>query len=100
MHLTYRNSKPHTSEVSAAKAEEAGAPEDRSRFSNEELDEIEVTPAMIEAGIEEYGLFDWGDPGEWVVPAIYRGMELQRRRDAKAAAAASRSQPKSRGGAC
>jgi hypothetical protein len=44
MHLTYRDSKPHTSEVSTAKAEEAGAPEI----------EIEITPAMMEAGVRAF----------------------------------------------
>lgn len=37
-------------------------------------DGIEITPDMIEAGIEEYALFDFQDPGEWVVSAIYRAM--------------------------
>lgn len=40
MHLTYPNSDPHTSEVSTAQAEGAGAP----------ADEIEITPAMEIAG--------------------------------------------------
>jgi hypothetical protein len=39
MHLTYRDSDPHTSPVLPASAGEAGAPE------------IEITPAMIEAGV-------------------------------------------------
>src|SRR5208282_1854830 len=38
MHLTYHDSKPYASEVSTAKAEEAGAPE------------IEITPEMIAVG--------------------------------------------------
>ena len=79
MHLTYLKRKRHTSKASSASAKEAGAP-----FTNEELSAIEVTPEMIAVGIEEYGLFDWGDPGEWVVLAIYRAMELQRRRSIKA----------------
>jgi hypothetical protein len=37
--------------------------------------EIEVTPEMIEAGLDEYALFSSRDPGEWVVAAIYRAME-------------------------
>ncbi|HLN38434.1 MAG TPA: hypothetical protein VK337_11675 [Xanthobacteraceae bacterium] len=64
-----------------------------SRFSTEELSAIEVTPEMVEAGIEEMGLFDWGDPAEWSVPMIYRAMELQRRRSIKATQAAAPSQP-------
>ena len=36
--------------------------------------DIEITPEMIKAGIEEYALFDSVDPGEWVVSAIYRAM--------------------------
>jgi len=102
MHLTYHDSKPHTSEVSTAKAEEAGAPDDdsRPRFSTEELSIIEVTPEMIEAGIDEFGLFDWGDPAEWIVPMIYRAMELQRRHSIKATEVAAPSQPAPPVGAC
>jgi hypothetical protein len=47
---------------------EAGAP----------AGEVEITPDMIEAGIEEYALFSSGDPGRWVVAAIYRAMEKAR----------------------
>jgi hypothetical protein len=36
--------------------------------------DLEVTPEMLEAGLEEYALFDSEDPGEWVVTAIYRAM--------------------------
>jgi hypothetical protein len=36
--------------------------------------DVEMTPAMIAAGVEEYALFSSQDPGEWVVPAIYRAM--------------------------
>jgi hypothetical protein len=32
--------------------------------------EVEVTAEMIEAGINEYALFSFEDPGEWVVCAI------------------------------
>jgi hypothetical protein len=42
--------------------------------------EIEVTPEMIEAGVEEYSLFSFGDRGTWVVSAIYRAMETARRK--------------------
>jgi hypothetical protein len=41
--------------------------------------EIEITPEMIAAGIEEYALFDFFDPGEWVVCAIYRAMAAKAR---------------------
>jgi len=122
MHLTYRKADSKVKPAPPDPIGEAGAPKiendelasiralkdfaqsdsiesGEGRFSDDELQKIEVTPAMIEAGINEYGLFDWGDPGEWVVAAIYRGMELQRRRDAKAAAAVSQSRPKSRAGA-
>jgi hypothetical protein len=37
-------------------------------------EEIEITEEMIEVGLKELALFDWGDPGEWIVSAIYRGM--------------------------
>jgi len=47
----------------------AGVPEDR----------IPVTPEMIEAGVAAYGLFEFADPGEWTVTAIYRAMEHARR---------------------
>jgi hypothetical protein len=40
--------------------------------------EIEVTPEMVEAGLTELALFDSGDPGEWMVHAIYRAMEKAR----------------------
>lgn len=29
---------------------------------------------MVEAGVNEYALFDFHDRGEWVVTAIYRAM--------------------------
>ncbi len=35
---------------------------------------MEITPAMMEAGLEAYALFELLDPGEWVVPAIYQAM--------------------------
>lgn len=41
--------------------------------------EIKITPAMLAAGDEAYALFDSYDPLEWVIPAIYRAMELARR---------------------
>jgi hypothetical protein len=41
--------------------------------------EIEITPAMIEAGIEAYCLFDSDEPGEWIVDSIYRAMERAKR---------------------
>jgi hypothetical protein len=41
---------------------------------SEERDEIEVTPEMLKAGLDEYALFDSVDPGEWVVSAVYRAM--------------------------
>lgn len=37
-------------------------------------DEIEITPEMLRAGIDEYALYEFADPGEWVVSAIYRAM--------------------------
>lgn len=37
-------------------------------------EDIEITPEVLAAGINEYGLFDAADPSEWVVPAIYRAM--------------------------
>ena len=41
--------------------------------------EVKVTEEMMVAGVEEYSLFDWGDPGEWTVCAVYRAMEKARR---------------------
>jgi hypothetical protein len=49
MHLTYHKSDRHTSEVSTAAADEAGAPE------------VEITPEMIAAGSEE--IWDSGFAG-------------------------------------
>ena len=37
-------------------------------------DDIEVTPEMLRAGIEEFCLFDSEDRGEWIVTAVYRAM--------------------------
>lgn len=48
----------------------AGAPET----------EIEVTPEMIEAGVEESCLYDREDPKSWEVEAVYRAMESCRRK--------------------
>jgi hypothetical protein len=47
MHLTYHDSKPHTSEVSAAKAEGAGAPEQDEIGA--ELDRI-LTDEVVKIG--------------------------------------------------
>jgi hypothetical protein len=42
--------------------------------------EVEITPEMIEAGIEAYVLFNpLEDPGEWIVCAIYEEMEKKKR---------------------
>ena len=46
----------------------------------DEKDEIEITPAMIEAGMEAYSLFSSEDRGHYVVDAIYRAMEGARNR--------------------
>lgn len=40
---------------------------------------IEVTPAMLAAGDAAFALFDGLDPLEWILPAVYRAMELARR---------------------
>ena len=47
--------------------------------------DIEVTPAMIEAGVEAMALWNFGDPDEWKVPHIFRTMEQARREGLKAA---------------
>lgn len=39
-----------------------------------ELEAIEITPAMLAAGLREFALFDSQDRGEWIVAALYRGM--------------------------
>jgi hypothetical protein len=41
---------------------------------------IEVTSAMLDAGVLEYEMFDSADRGSWIVSAIYRAMESVRRR--------------------
>jgi hypothetical protein len=43
-------------------------------------DEIEITPAMIEAGYLASRLYDREDPKEWEIAAIYEAMEKERRR--------------------
>ena len=43
--------------------------------------EIEITPAMLDAGVEAYCLYQRGDPSEDIVLAIYQSMaRLKRRR--------------------
>jgi hypothetical protein len=51
-----------------AKKPPAGAPE-----------EIEVTPAMIEAAFDASRLYDGEDPKDWEMAAVYRAMERARR---------------------
>ena len=46
-------------------------------------EDIEITPEMLAAGIEEYALFDVFDTLEWLLPSIYRAMELARRNQAE-----------------
>jgi hypothetical protein len=67
MHLTYRDSPPHTSAVSGASASEAGAPE------------IEVTPAMVAAG--EDVIFSYRDDlmASSLAVEVYRAMEQARK---------------------
>ena len=75
MHLTYHDSKPHTSEASTAKAEEAGAPDTR------------ITPAMISAGLDVFlGLYpgggeteDWFQFAQTVLVPTYLAMERAKR---------------------
>jgi len=38
-------------------------------------DEIEVTEAMIDAGLAAASLYDKEDPKEWEIAAVYRAME-------------------------
>ena len=45
---------------------------------NDSSDEVEITPRMIEAGVEAYALFELLDPGDWIVSAVYRAMERAR----------------------
>ncbi len=66
MHLT--NTDPKREDSGAASKEADGAPE-----------EIEITPAMIEAGIEAYRLWDRDDPTAWKVADIFVEMEKARR---------------------
>jgi hypothetical protein len=70
MHLTYPNSDPDIGTVSPADSGEAGAPED----------EIEITPGMMEVGVEAFYGYDPGDmEPERCVEAIYLAMETLRR---------------------
>ncbi len=43
------------------------------------VEEVEITSGMMEAGIDALALYDWGDPGDWIVDSIYRAMEKVRR---------------------
>jgi hypothetical protein len=67
MHLTYHESARHTSPASDVDASEAGAPE------------IEITPAMIEAGISPLYRFNRNRDEREAVAEIYRAMELAKR---------------------
>jgi hypothetical protein len=46
----------------------------------EEHEEIEVTAEMLDAGVHELSLCESSDPWEWTAEAIYRAMEMARRR--------------------
>jgi hypothetical protein len=62
MHLTYHDSDLHTATASTAKAEGAGEPGT----------EVEVTPAMIEAGVGAFYAYDNRyEPAEVVVLKIF-----------------------------
>lgn len=43
------------------------------------VEEIEITPDMLEAGLDAISLYDWSDPGDWIVTSIYSAMEKVRR---------------------
>ena len=45
----------------------------------QEVEEIEITPEMIAAGVEAESLWDSGDLPEWKIIDIYRQMERARR---------------------
>lgn len=47
---------------------------------NKDVAGIEITDAMIEAGIEAYALYDRWDSASWVVSAVYEAMERERLR--------------------
>jgi hypothetical protein len=69
MHLTNKRDSSHT--MSADSNESAGAPEH----------EIEITPAMIQRGVEAF--FDFTpseDDPEMIVAEVYRAMALERER--------------------
>jgi hypothetical protein len=53
---------------------------DTSKRAGAPDDEIEITSEMLVAGVEAYALFDFEDPGEWVVSAIYRAMRSKEAR--------------------
>lgn len=38
---------------------------------------IEITPAMIKAGVDAYAMCEFADPGKWTVCAIYRAMKAK-----------------------
>jgi len=44
-----------------------------------EVEDIEVTPEMIEAGRDAARLYGRDDPKDWGVAAVYRAMETSRR---------------------
>jgi hypothetical protein len=75
MHLTYPNQDAYSEQASTANAKEAGASEK----------EIEVTPAMISAGVTALAFYDPGFEHEpWAVARIYRAIETARRAEVAA----------------
>lgn len=69
MHLTYHDSDTHTGTASTAKAGEAGAPV------------IEITPEMIEAGVDAY--YASSDIDEEMVKAVFMAMRTMEDSTAK-----------------
>lgn len=47
----------------------------------EHVEEIEISPAMIEAGTDILFLYEPGDDGEWLALAMYSAMERVRRHE-------------------
>ena len=62
----------HTDSVDRVASGSAGAPAI--------ADEIEITPEMVEAGISASDCYDFYDPDEWRLAAIYRAMTKARLR--------------------
>ncbi len=58
-----------------------GTEKAREGITNADLQAIEISSAVMAAGLRELALFDSRDRGEWIVAAIYRAMVVTANRE-------------------